>query len=46
MSFQFIIKYDGKKVQKANVEDLNDFDPIMEGLKEKFGFRKTKRKHG
>lgn len=46
MSFEFIIKHDGKKVQKAKVEDLSDFEPVMDGLKEKFGFRKAKMKNG
>ena len=44
MTFQMIIKHDGKKVQKAKVEDLSEFDAIMDGLKEKFGFRKPKRR--
>lgn len=46
MSFDLIIKHDGMKVQKATVEDLDDFEPIMKGLKEKFGSRKNRRKHG
>ena len=37
MSFDFIIKHDGRKVQKAKVQELDDFDPILDGLKEKFG---------
>ena len=40
MTFEFIVKHDGRKVQKAKVEDLTDFDPVMDGLKEKFGFKK------
>lgn len=37
MSFDLIIRHDGRKVQKAKVEDINDFEPIFDGLKEKFG---------
>jgi len=37
MGFEFIIKNDGRKVQKAKIQDLDDFDPILNGLKEKFG---------
>lgn len=44
MTFDFIIKHDGKKVQKAKVNDLSDFDPILAGLKEKFGYRKKGRR--
>jgi len=45
MTFDFIIRHDGKKVQKAKIEDLDDFDPILDGLKEKFGgSRKPKRR--
>lgn len=44
MTFEFIIKHDGRKVQKAKVEDLSDFEPVMDGLKEKFGFRRKGRK--
>lgn len=44
--FDFIIKHEGRKIQKAKVEDLDDFDPIMKGLKEKFGSRTNRRKHG
>lgn len=44
MSFNIIIKHEGKKVQKATVEELDDFDPIMDGLKEKFGSRKKRGK--
>lgn len=47
MVFEFIIKHDGRKVQKSKVQDLSDFDPIMDGLKEKFGSRKQKgMRHG
>ena len=46
MGFEFIVKHDGKKVQQAKVQDLSDFEPVMDGLKEKFGFRKNKEKHG
>jgi len=41
VGFDFIIKHDGMKVQKAKVEDLNDFDSILDGLKEKFAGNKT-----
>lgn len=44
MTFDFTIKHEGKKVQKAKVEDLSEFDPILDGLKEKFGFRKPERR--
>jgi len=44
MTFDFTIKHDGKKVQKAKVNDLSDFDPILDGLKEKFGFRKPEKR--
>lgn len=44
MSFDFIIKHEGKKVQKAKVDDLDDFDPILDGLKEKFGSEKKRRR--
>jgi len=37
VGFDFIIKHEGRKVQKAKVEDLDDFDFILNGLKEKFG---------
>lgn len=40
MSFDFIIKHEGRKVQKAKVKDLNDFDSILDGLKEKFGCKR------
>lgn len=35
--FDIIVKHEGKKVQKVKVDDLDDFDPILQGLKEKFG---------
>lgn len=46
MTFEFIIKHDGRKVQKAKVEDLSEFEPVMDGLKEKFGSRPKRMKHG
>jgi len=42
MVFDFIIKHDGRKVQKAKIDDLSDFDPILDGLKEKFGSKRGK----
>ena len=44
MSFDLIVKHDGRKIQKAKVEDIDDFDPILDGLKEKFGSEKIKRR--
>lgn len=44
MSFDFIIRHEGRKVQKAHVEDIEDFDPILDGLKEKFGSDKQRRR--
>lgn len=35
--FDITIKHEGKKVQKAKLNNLDDFDPILDGLKEKFG---------
>lgn len=46
MGFEFIVKHEGKKVQRSKVKDLTDFDPVLEGLKEKFGFKKERRKNG
>ena len=43
MTFDFTIKHDGRKVQKAKVQDLDDFDEILDGLKEKFGGNKRRR---
>lgn len=37
MSFDMKIKFEGKVIQKAKVDDIEDFDPVMDGLKEKFG---------
>lgn len=44
MSFDFIIKHDGRKIQKSKVQDIDDFDPILDGLKEKFGSDKRRRR--
>ena len=43
MGFDFIIRHEGKKVQKAKVDDLSELDPIIDGLKEKFGSHKKMR---
>lgn len=43
MGFDFTIKQDGRKIQKVKFEDIDDLDPIVDGLKEKFG--SDKRKH-
>jgi len=40
--FDFIIKHDGIKIQKSKIRDLEDFDPILDGLKEKFGSDRKK----
>lgn len=40
--FDITIKHEGKKIQKAKLDDLDDFDPILDGLKEKFGGTKKK----
>lgn len=37
MSFDMKIKYEGKVIQKAKVDNIDDFDPVMDGLKQKFG---------
>ena len=42
MSLEFTVKQDGRKIQKATVEDIDDFDPILDGLKEKFGSDKRR----
>lgn len=44
MSFDFIIRHDGRRVQKAKVDRLDDFEPILDGLKEKFGDGEKKRR--
>lgn len=43
MSFEFIVKNDGRKVQKTKCKDIDDFDPILDGLKEKFGSNKRRK---
>lgn len=44
MSFDMKIKHEGRVVQKAKVDDIDDFDPIMDGLKEKFGSNNIKKR--
>jgi hypothetical protein len=44
MSFDLKIKHDGQLIQKAKVQELDDFDPILDGLKEKFGSNKKGRR--
>lgn len=43
MSFDMKIKFDGKLIQKAKVENIDDLDPIIDGLKEKFGSDEKRR---
>lgn len=43
MSFNIKIKHEGRVIQKAKVEEIDDFDPIMDGLKEKFGSKNKRR---
>lgn len=40
--FDIKIKHDGKAIQKAKFDDIDDLDPIVDGLKEKFGSNKRK----
>lgn len=44
MGFDMKIKFDGKVVQKAKVEDIEDLEPFIDGLKEKFGSDHKKRR--
>lgn len=44
MSFDMKIKFDGRIIQKAKVQEIDDLDPIMDGLKEKFGRDEKKRR--
>lgn len=44
MTFSMTIKHEGKKIQKAKVQRIEDFDPIIDGLKEKFGSRQRRRR--
>ena len=40
MSFKLQIKFDDKTITKAKSNNLDDFDSILDGLKEKFGQKK------
>jgi len=44
MTFDIKIKFEDKVVQKSKIEDLDQFDSILDGLKEKFGGKKKIRK--
>lgn len=44
MTFDIKIKHEGRMIQKAKVQDIEDFDPIIDGLKEKFGSDKRRRR--
>lgn len=44
MTFDMRIKFDGKVVQRAKVNDIDDLDPVIDGLKEKFGSDKKRRR--
>ena len=37
MSFDIKIKFEDRVVQKSKIRDLDQFDSILDGLKEKFG---------
>jgi len=42
MSFDIKIKFENRVIQKSKIEDLDQFDNILDGLKEKFGGKKRK----
>lgn len=42
MTFDFKVKHEGRLIQKAKVQDIDDFDTILDGLKEKFGSNKRR----
>lgn len=44
MTFKFKVKFEDRTIQKAEVQELEDFDPILDGLKEKFGYGKKRRR--
>lgn len=46
MSFDIKIRYEGKTIQKAKVNDIEDFDSVMDGLKQKFGSEHKPKRRG
>lgn len=43
MAFSMKIKFDGKLLQKAKSEKIEDLEDILTGLKDKFGNNKKKK---
>ena len=44
MTFDIKIKHEGRLIQKSKVRAIEDFDIVLDGLKEKFGCKQKPKK--
>jgi len=43
MTFDMKIKFDGRTIQKAKAQNIEDLEPVIKGLKDKFGSSKRRK---